>query len=518
MSHRVQLAAAAVMAMVLTPMALLATIASASTASAAPKRGGSLTVILPAEPWPTLDPAYNLETSQDEPIEDSVFGGLFEPGTGGTPVPDLATGYSWSPNGLKLTITLRQGVKFQDGTPFNATAVAWNINQDLVPANACPCLTNFAAVTGVVASGKYTVIVSVSQRDTPLVSAFINNSPGYIISPTEVQTKGSGYAGQHPIGAGPFEVVSNQVSSSIVLQRYGGYWQKGHPYLSQITFTNAGSDQSAFDAISSGEAGVVIGTTTPSLIKQAETTSGLQVLHPPAIQYDFVDLNSKVPPLDNIKAREALLYASYPQQLVSVLYDNLYPITEGPEASGEQFFQGKVSTFLGTNQLAKAKQLVQQIGGLSITLNDVTGALAQNQVIEALQTQWARAGITVTLKPPAGTPAFLAQIASGNWQAFFAGYGAYSDPFLSSSNFFEPNGKYVGYASDQVTHLYAEGTELKNPADRAAVWLQLMSYLDKNVLTIPLFQTRPSVIMTKAVHGYALNQGLNPYWEDVWVS
>jgi ABC-type transport system substrate-binding protein len=69
-----------------------------------------------------------------------------------------------------------------------------------------------------------------------------------------------------------------------------------------------------------------------------------------------------------------------------------------------------------------------------------------------------------------------------------------------------------------VTHLYAEGTELKNPADRAAVWLQLMSYLDKNVLTIPLFQTRPSVIMTKAVHGYALNQGLNPYWEDVWVS
>ena len=65
--------------------------------------------------------------------DSAIYGQLFELGTGGTVVRDLATGYSFSPDAKTVTITIRQGVKFTDGTPFNAQAVCYNWERDLGP-------------------------------------------------------------------------------------------------------------------------------------------------------------------------------------------------------------------------------------------------------------------------------------------------------------------------------------------------------------------------------------------------
>jgi peptide/nickel transport system substrate-binding protein len=496
----------------------MASFPATSSAASKPTKGGSLTVVLPTTPWPDLDPAYNLEPSPDAPIENAIFGTLFQPNSKGVPQPDLATGFSYSKDGLTFKLFIRHGVTFQDGTPFNATAVAWNVQQDLIPANACVCLANFTAVSNVAASGADTVVFTLSRKDYALPSAFGNAETGFIISPTEVSSKGAGYAGQNPIGAGPFQVVSNQVSATISLTKNPHYWEKGHPYLQNLTFTTASSDQSEFDAISSGQAEVATGITTPSILKQQAPSAGLDVLKSPALSYAFVDLNSQVPPLNNPIAREALLYATYPQQIDSVLYDGLYAPTEGPETAGEQFFEAKVNGFLGWNNVTKAKALVAQLGGLSLTLNDTSGTLSQNQVIEALQTQWERAGINVTVKPPAGLPQFLAQIASGNWQAFYNPYGTFINPFLSSVNFFDTGGKYVGYSSPQATKYYELGTELANPTLEATVWHQLLTWVDTNAYTIPMFQSVPYVLTTKSVHGYNNLQAVTAEYENVWLS
>jgi peptide/nickel transport system substrate-binding protein len=459
----------------------------------------------------------NTTVTPDEQISNAIFGSLFEPGPNNSVAPDLATGYSYSPNGLQLQIHLRQGVKFQDGTPFNAAAVAWNIQQDLIPANGCICAANFISVKSVSASGQYNVDLELSVRDTALPSAFEDAEPGYIISPSEVAAKGAGYSGQYPIGAGPFKVDSDQVSATIVLSKYAGYWEKGHPYLNGLTFTTASSDQTELDALTSGSAQIATGVTTPGIIKQLAPAAGLVVRHAPAIAVGWVVLNSKVPPLDNILAREALLYATYPQQIVNVLYDGIYPVTEGQDASGEEFYEPTVAGFKGWNKVAKAQALVRQIGGLSLTLTDPSPTLAANQVLEALQTQWARAGIQVTVRPPAGLTAFLAAVAVGNWTAFYNTYGSYVDPFLSSVNYFQTGGRYAGFSSTTTTGYYALGTELKSPADRAAIWHKLMTYVDSNVLNIPLYQSTPYFIMTKSVENYPTDQAENSLWENIWL-
>ena len=109
---------------------------NSAIATSSPKAGGSITVLESSGysgAWSTLDPAQNKEGAATQDFMSAIFGQLFELGSGGKVVGDLASGYSFSPDAKTVTITIRQGVKFTDGTPFNAQAVAYNWNRDLGP-------------------------------------------------------------------------------------------------------------------------------------------------------------------------------------------------------------------------------------------------------------------------------------------------------------------------------------------------------------------------------------------------
>src|SRR6202012_1070049 len=110
---------------------------SGSFSVSQPKQGGSITVLESkgySGDWPYgLDPATNVDAIPNQDMMEAIYGQLFELGAGGKVVPDLATGYTFSPDAKTVTITLRQGVKFTDGTPFNAQAVDYNGGRALGP-------------------------------------------------------------------------------------------------------------------------------------------------------------------------------------------------------------------------------------------------------------------------------------------------------------------------------------------------------------------------------------------------
>ena len=101
----------------------------------APQAGGDFTMLEETGltgAWPTgLDPATDASGSANQSYLDAIYGNLFELGTNGQTIDDLATGYTISPDDKTVTIELRHGVTFSDGTPFNAAAVAFNFKRDL---------------------------------------------------------------------------------------------------------------------------------------------------------------------------------------------------------------------------------------------------------------------------------------------------------------------------------------------------------------------------------------------------
>lgn len=108
--------------------------ASRSASSGAIHHGGTLHILVESEAegsWTSLDPTTTNTFEYD--FMNSIYGELFEQGTTGNLIPDMASGYSLSHGDRVLTINLRPGIKFTDGTPFDAQAVAFNIHRDLEP-------------------------------------------------------------------------------------------------------------------------------------------------------------------------------------------------------------------------------------------------------------------------------------------------------------------------------------------------------------------------------------------------
>jgi peptide/nickel transport system substrate-binding protein len=505
---------------------LFVTVGGSSGASAAAS-GGSMTAVVVNTEWPNLDPALDNQEAADINLMNAVYGELFtqNPSAGcaggckdpGQIVPDLAKGYTVSPNGLLVTIELRPGLTFQDGTPFNAQAVQFNIERDLSKQSICLCKTNFTDVTSITTKGNDDVEMHLSSRYVPLIASFIAAGPNWIMSPTAFRKMGATAFGQHPVGAGPYEVVSNSPSAQLTLKRFPGYWQEGHPVLSSLKFENVANDQSAYSALRAGTVQVVVGINTPQIVAEAKTSYQVTVV--PSIVVSTVELNTKTAPFNNLQAREAIAYATDPGPIIDKLVPGLAVAVQDEVGPGSSFYEKTVPGYPAFN-LAKAKALVKQLGGLSftfITLNDPF----DSSVAEALQSEWEQAGIHMTINATLLTTE-VADFESGSWQALPGAAGG-PDPdagVQAITSRFGSNGTFTCCHFGALDTLINASVTTANTAARAKVFDQIFHYIATNALSVPLYAESYAVLSNHDVSGLTANvggssMGVAVPWENI---
>jgi peptide/nickel transport system substrate-binding protein len=491
------------------PAAVSSTGSGGSTggaSSAAPAHGGSLTVLVVAgglATWPNLDPLASGTANAD--YRNAIFGEMFHQNADGTVVPALAKGITVSSDGLTVTIGLRSGVKFSDGTPLNAAAVVANYKRDLDPANACQCVVTFGPVKNVAASGN-NVVVTLSTPMPTFAEAVIDSALNWIASPTALAKEGKGF-GTAPVGAGPFTVSSDDPSQKLVLAANPNYYIKGEPYLSQLTFQSVGNDQSAYSALQSGSAQLVEGITTEQLLTQAK--SQFTVVPLPVTSVWQLTFNTLAPPLNNPVAREALAYATDAQALDQGLFGGQDKLDQEPVASGAAFHVASVPGYKGYD-LAKAKALVKQLGGLTVTMqgSPSSGGGAMQQ---ALQSMWAKAGIKVSKISQLALPQLTANFTSHNWQVD-VGFSGASDPSLGLglSFFFSSKGPDSGVADPALDALINKAATEMDPTQRAADYKAVYEKLWANTYGDFLFENPSFNVQATSVTG-ASNA---PRWID----
>jgi peptide/nickel transport system substrate-binding protein len=487
--------------------------AQASTAKASGP-SGTINVQFVGGEWPSLDPATDTEATLDSQQLGAIYGQLFEFGPKGQVINDLATGYSWSSNHAEVLITLRKGVKFTDGTPFNAAAVVANITRDLAPSTGCSCAINFSAVSSVTQSGNYTVVLHMKTPFGPIIQSFQNAAPDWIVSPTALKKEGSSF-GFAPVGAGPFTVVSAGLNSTISLKANPNYWQAGYPKIKYLNFSVSSSDQTAFASMESGGSQVVEQVTTTPLIKQQQAAKKYQVLALPATNYDFISLNQKIAPFNKKNARLALYYATNTSSLISALYGGLFTPVQGPSAPGQTIYVPKVAGY-PTYNLGKAKQLVKSLGGLQVTLATTVNTPYWVQEATALEDQWRSAGITTKLSINTLAET-ITQLKSGAWQALDSNWNG-SDPAISLPPYFSSTGAFSGIHDSTLDGLINSGAAYGlSTSQRTTAYTKVAQYLAKNADT-PFLYTKPWFdFATKNVVGISTNT-FNTYWEYVSLS
>jgi 4-phytase/acid phosphatase/peptide/nickel transport system substrate-binding protein len=253
----------------------------------------------------------------------------------GEPQPKLALSWSHSDDYKIWTYKLRPGVKFHDGTPFNAQAVKENVDRMKDPANKCRCAFYLSNIHDVQAPDELTLVYNLNDPtvNAPALAS-IPSSIGVVQSPTAWKTKGDDY-NRNPVGTGPYILKSWTAGDRMILEKNPDYWNKGHPYLDHIILKPLPDAQSRFASLQSGEADLIWDDDADAdNILKAQKDPKLTVHIYKGAGASVAAFNTKVAPFDDVRVRQALVMAIDRKKLSHVLTNGLARPATNPYGDG----------------------------------------------------------------------------------------------------------------------------------------------------------------------------------------
>ena len=327
----------------------------------AQKQGGSITVGLELD-IPGFDPLkVGVYDTSAETAAAAIFDTLTALDDKGKPVPKLALSWSHSEDFKTWTFKLRPGVKFHDGTPFNAQAAKENFDRWKDPANKCRCAFYISSINDVQAPDELTLVYNLKDPAANLAANLtVPNTTTVFQSPTAWKTKGDDF-NRNPVGTGPYILKSWTAGDRMVLERNPNYWNKGHPHLDRIVLKPLPDAQSRFASLQSGEADIIWDDEADADNIQKAQKDAKMTVHTYAGSGAAVDaINTKVAPFDDVRVRQALVMAIDRKKMSQALTNGLARPATNPYGDGS-WVKCKDDGAL-PNDIEKAKALIKDYG------------------------------------------------------------------------------------------------------------------------------------------------------------
>ncbi len=503
---------------------------SASEPAASPPAPAEATVLLGADfagAWPTgLDPATNTTAGANLSLMNAVYGGLFQltaDSDGSHPriVGVLAKRYEIEDSGRKVVIHLRPGVTFSDGSVLDAEAVRFNIERDRrAPCVCAPTGWPWADDDAVTTPDDHTVALHFKRPYAAVMDVFPTSNVNWPASPRALKRLGGREFRLMPVGAGPFRVVSDTLSSRLVLERNPRYWQQGRPLLERLVFQSIGSEQAAYQALVAGDADAYEGATLVALLRRAAQDGRVRITLQPATSPYVVQLNTENAPFDNEDAREAIYYATDANAIRKGLFGDRYPISESFTGPGGLFYHGRIPGYR-QHDTAKARRIVRELGGLRVELGTLRSSVSE-RIVTALQTQWRQAGIDVSIEVY-DIAGLVRQFQTGSWQAMLQTAGSFDPEALTGvSSRFRSDRPFTGVRDPALDALLVEAAAAFDPEKRDALYLAAGKYISDKAYAPFLFAFAPAQLTVPGIEGPGLTTPIPPLmvstavlWQDV---
>ncbi len=489
-----------------------ATVSQTSTAQAEGKKILRIGIGIDAD---TLFPASGTTTTIFN-IMRFMYEPLFTVDAHGKIRPLLATGYNVSSDGLVYTIKLRKGVRFQDGTPFNATAVKFTFEKLLDPKIVVPMRAYFKEIKEIKIIDPYTVQFILKYPYAPFISTLAMEATG-IISPTSYAKLGS-KAGKEPygLGTGPYEFAQWVRGEKIVLKRNPNYW-RGKPYFDEIVFYVVPDAQTREAKLLSGELDLIIQPPSAD-IKRLESQPHIVVLKTLSTRVMYIGINCQYGPLKDKRVRQALNYAVDKDALIK---DVLFGLGEKMDSTLPNFSIGYRHLHPYNYDLQKAKELLKEAGydenhKLKLILYTPVGRyLFDKEVAEAIGQYLREAGIDVEVKPIADWPTYvhmvLQPLNETKLQLFLLGWApTVPDPHYYlyqrfHSTQWPPHGfNDMFYKNSEVDKLLDEGVRTADPSLRDKIYANASALIWDDAPNIFLYLQYFVVVHTDRLQGVTL--------------
>lgn len=435
-------------------------------------------------------------------------------------VPVLALSWSADYATSTMTIRLRQGVKFHDGTDFNAEAVKWNLEMHKAADN----MGGSEYIKSITAVDNYTVRLNLSQVSPLTLEAYLQYP--LMFSPAATQAKGKEWARTNPVGTGPFKLTEFQREAFIKLVRFDGYWQPGMPYLDSIEVRVIPDPLTAATTMQAGDADMWVNQAGLPL-KEASDLSrlGLKAASVPGRYYTMSpDTTNPKSKFANQKVREAIEYAIDRAAIAKAIGEGLAEPLNQIAPSASVFYN---KDYKGRPyDPAKAKALLAEAGvatGLEIFL--VTPSRSpEREFATTVQGYLKAVGIDakLTLKDSASWTAL--RMGDADWEGLLM-QSEVMNPGLSYIQNFTKNFQLGGRAkslarSKEFLAIIDKIYATNDNAAIAASGRQLVKQVSDEAMTIPLAAMPSLSITQKNVHStYLIESPVSNYWntQNDWI-
>jgi peptide/nickel transport system substrate-binding protein len=475
-----------------------------------------------------------------------------EPGSTSKVVPVLAESYEMSADGLTYTFKLRSGVKFHDGTDFNADAVVFNYERFIgLPTE----LRDYAFYIGDIFGGygsesnlesatkidDLTVAIKLRKASsnfllTQTLQVFAIQSPTALVlgkaDNTEADvtkiTAATGGAGAM-VGTGPFKFVKWVVGDSVEVEKNAEYWNKEKvAYLDAIVFKAVAEEAQRVNGLATGEIDLAQ-TIAPATIAEITANKDLQLIDRGSSFNTFqISMNHTYTPISNPKIREAIAYAIDYDFLIKTFY-------AGAAVRATNWMPAGVAYAKDLNlpgyDVEKAKQLIAESGETDLTIdfwypNDVSRPYMPDPkgLFEAITANLEAVGFTINPNSDGWREGYLDDENQGKYEMWLLGWtGDWAGPdnFLKTAFFGYKNGapsKEFAYKNDALDKAMNDALAAGTEAEAKALWETAQDLIRADMPTVPVANSKPQAAATIDLKGFigsaALNEPLNLVWLD----
>jgi len=429
--------------------------------------------------------------------------------------------------GKTVTIRLRPGVKFNDGTPMDAAAVKFSLDRHRTMKGSTR-KSELEQVTEVEAPDPVTVRLRLSKPFSPIVAALADRS-GMPVSPAQAKKLDDKF-GTAPICVGPWTVTERIAQDRIVVERSPHYFEPGQAKLDKIVFRIIPDDNVRLANLRSGDIDVMhlVGPTDAASLRKE---GRFQVTAVTGLGYQGITINLHnktgkhaprgdlgTPLANDPRVREAFELAIDRDALNQVVWDGQYTPGCGPLPPNSPYFdKGRKCP---VRDVTRAKKLLADAGlagGYAFEMMIVNNP-QQRRVGEVIQSMAKEAGFTVSLKPTEFASALKEQDA-GNYQAFLIGWSGRIDPDAEIHQFHACGGSLneANVCDEDIDALLNKAREVSDVKERFELYRRAMERISARRNIVYLYHLNYIVAFPKNLKGYkAVPDGLMRFKGVSW--
>jgi peptide/nickel transport system substrate-binding protein len=438
-----------------------------------------------------------------------IFNGLVFLDRKGEIVPDLAERWEVAPDQVTWTFHLRRGVKFHDGSPFNAEAVRFTIERAIGPGSPASLAKRYLSlISKVEVVDDATVRIVTKAPSGPFLYNLAHISGSVIMSPSAVQKAGANVARQ-PVGTGPFRLVEWRRGEHLVLERNDAYFGE-KPKVRRIVYKAVPETATRVLQLETGEADVAL-RIPPFEVKRLQANPAIEIMKTVSIRPMVFYLNTRKKPFDDVRVRRAVNLAVDRDELIrSVLSGEATPL-DSPLAPA---LPGHISVEKIPYDPARAKALLKEAGvaeGTPIVMDCPQGRFVlDREVCTAVAGMLAKVGLKPQTRIIGDYPQYIALRAKRDYDMTMLGFAPGSmdaDAAFQSTLHSSNAGKNFNWAdvtNPKIDALIEAGRSTIDTQKRRAIYAELQRLVMQETPLLFLYAEHEFTGIRKGVTGVVM--------------